>query len=100
YGGTSLLYSQNSGPLKAPREKGQLLVKFIPGLSIERIEKVADECGFEIIDQIKTLNIRVCRLKSGETIEGVLDKCKVHPDIEYAEPNFKVRALDNDKKEP
>jgi predicted Fe-Mo cluster-binding NifX family protein len=67
---------------------GEVLVKFKPSVSQERIDAILKECGTERIAVIKDMGIHHLRIVNKETVERVVTRLSAFQEVEYAEPNL------------
>jgi hypothetical protein len=67
---------------------GEVLVKFKPGVSQERIDAVLKECGTERIAVLKDLGVQHVRIVNKEAVERVVTRLSAFQEVEYAEPNL------------
>ena len=72
-----------------PFVPGEVLIKFKPSISSERIDAILKDSGTELIRQIKGVGIHHVRIVGKESIETVVKKLSTFQEIEYAEPNFR-----------
>src|SRR5690349_11449878 len=71
-----------------PRE---VLVKFKPSVSKERIDAILKETGTEQIIEIKGTRIHHVRIVGKGSVESVVNQLSALQEVEYAEPNFGFR---------
>lgn len=69
-------------------KKGELLVKFKPGINGAIKAKVHADLGSKVLEEFNFLRIHHVRIKDGVGIETAIKKYKANPNIEYAEPNY------------
>lgn len=72
-----------------PFVPGEVLIKFKPSISSERIDAILKESGTELIHEIKGVGIHHVRIVGKESVESVVKKLSTFQEIEYAEPNFR-----------
>jgi len=75
------------GPLYAP---GQVLVKFKPSLSIQSIEETIASYQAKKLDRIPKIDVYCIQIPEKVTVEEMVFELSKNPDVEYAEPNYKV----------
>ncbi len=84
--------------LKAPPQPeiipGQVIIKYKPTVSMMATTSIAAEMGLTAIKGISRLQAVVYQIPAGKTLEQVLEECKSRHEIEYAEPNYRLYALD------
>jgi predicted Fe-Mo cluster-binding NifX family protein len=67
---------------------GEVLVKFKPSVSQERIDAILKECGTERIAVLKDLGVQHVRIVNKEAVERVVMRLSAFQEVEYAEPNL------------
>ena len=72
---------------------GEVLVKFKPEVSKERIPILLKEMGTEVVRVFENLGVYHLRITSGESTEAVIRKFSLLTEVEYAEPNYKRKGL-------
>jgi hypothetical protein len=75
-----------------PFVRGEVLVKFRPSVSQERIDAILKESGAVLIAEIKGSGVHHVRIEGKETVESVVNKLSAFQEVEYAEPNFRFRS--------
>lgn len=73
---------------------GEILVKFKPARSQEQIQEAIRETGARIVETIPQLGIRRCEIVAEKTMQEILTDFRADPNVEYAEPNYVVWALE------
>ena len=71
---------------------GEVLVKFKPSVSQERIDAILKESGTELITLIKGIGVHHVRIVSKESVETVVKRLSAFQEVEYAEPNLLSRT--------
>ena len=71
---------------------GEVLVKFKPTVSEERIGAILKEHQIEKVDENQGLNVYRTRITSGASVESTVKRLSSLQDVEYAEPNYIQRA--------
>ena len=71
-----------------PREA---LVKFKPSVSRERRNAILKDTGTELIAEINDSRVQHIRIVSEDSVETVVKKLSAFPEVEYAEPNFRLK---------
>jgi hypothetical protein len=71
--------------------EGELLVKFRKDAPIERALEIIREEGAETIRFLEEIGVWHIRLKPGKTVSDAVREFSGMPEVEYAEPNYKVR---------
>ena len=66
----------------------EVLVKFKPSASQERIDAILKECGTERIAVIKGMGVHHVRIVGKESVETVVTRLSAFQEVEYAEPNL------------
>ncbi|TKB89674.1 MAG: hypothetical protein E8D41_13855 [Nitrospira sp.] len=67
---------------------GEVLVKFKPSVSQERIDAILKESGTELIKMIQGIGVHHVRIVGKESVETVVTRLSALPEVEYAEPNL------------
>ena len=67
---------------------GEVLVKFKPSVSQERMDAILKECGTERIAVIKGTGVQHVRIVNKEAVEKVVMRLSAFQEVEYAEPNL------------
>ena len=75
-----------------PFGPGEVLVKFKPSVSKERIDAILKESGTERITEIKGIGVHHVRIVGKESVESVVRKLSALQEVAYAEPNFRFRS--------
>jgi hypothetical protein len=75
-----------------PFVPGEVLVKFKPSVSQERIDAILKESGTELIAEIKGSGVHHVRIVSKESVESVVKKFSTFQEVEFAEPNFRFQT--------
>jgi len=73
---------------------GELLIKFKPDVSHERITALLGEVGAEVITVFESLHLYHVRMRSREPIETVIRTLSGLPEVEYAEPNYPRKGFE------
>ena len=72
-----------------PFVPGEVLVKFKPSVSQERIDAILKESETELITEIKGIGVHHVRILGKESVESVVKKLAAFQEVQYAEPNFR-----------
>lgn len=78
----------SSQPLSPRFVPSEVLVKFKPDVSPERIAAILKEAQTELIAKLLGTQIHHVRIVSGESVELVVKKLSSIQEVEYAEPNY------------
>jgi subtilisin family serine protease/PKD repeat protein len=70
-----------------------IIVKFKPGASEAGKEKLHRQHGAKAAKKFARLRMQHVKLKKGMAVEDALKAYRADPDVEYAEPNYLVKAL-------
>lgn len=81
-------------PAKAQMIPGELIIKFRPRITDIESSQTLQEVGIKAVKTFPVLNIKTCQILAEKTIDQVIQECKALSDIEYAEPNYRVYALE------
>lgn len=82
---------------KAPPEpfvEGQLLIRFHDGVAPERAEEIIHLEGGEVLEVIGHSRIYLIALPEDMAVPEGVEAFEKYPEIRYAEPNFRVKALE------
>jgi hypothetical protein len=71
---------------------GEVLVKFKPSVSQERIDAILKETGTELLTMIKGIGVHRIRIVGKESVETVVKRLSAFQEVEYAEPNLLSRT--------
>jgi subtilisin family serine protease len=94
------IFSQEEKPkiMKAPAQAqiipGELIIKFRPRITDIESSQILQEVGIKAVKTFPDLNIKTCQILAEKTVEQVIEECKDLSDIEYAEPSYRVYALE------
>ncbi|MBI5050371.1 MAG: hypothetical protein HZC11_05775 [Nitrospirae bacterium] len=80
--------------------EGELLVKFKEGISEERIKEIISQKGASVIKFIENIKVYHLKLKKGQNVEDAIKEFASMPEVQYAEPNYKVKIQSGDKPSP
>jgi hypothetical protein len=67
---------------------GEVLVKFKPSVSQERIDVILKESGTEVMKMIQGIGVHHVRIVGKESVETVVTRLSAFQEVEYAEPNL------------
>lgn len=67
---------------------GEVLVKFKPSVSQERIDVILKESGTELMKMIQGIGVHHVRIVGKESVETVVTRLSAFQEVEYAEPNL------------
>ena len=67
---------------------GEVLVKFKPTVSQERMDAILKESGTELIKMIQGIGVHHVRIVGKESVETVVTRLSAFQEVEYAEPNL------------
>lgn len=71
--------------------EGQVLVRFKDGVSSERAEEIVVGHGARIIKYMDGIHVFLIELRADETVEDAVEYFNSHWEVQYAEPNYRVR---------
>ena len=71
--------------------EGELLLKFKEGISKEKALEIISQHGASVKEFIEGTNICRIKLKPGQEVESVVKEFSSIPEVEYAEPNYKIK---------
>ncbi len=81
---------KNLSPQEGRYKEGEILVKFKEGVSPAQIEEINGRMGTEVRSVLSSIGVYVLKLPPGATVEAMVEKFCALPEVEYAEPNYKV----------
>jgi hypothetical protein len=67
---------------------GEVLVKFKPSVSQERIDAILKESGTELMKMIQGIGVHHVRIVGKASVETVVTRLSAFQEVEYAEPNL------------
>ena len=70
----------------------EVLVKFIADTRTETIEHIQAELRLETVRKFRSANLFLMKITDGTDPEAIIRKLKTYPAVEYAEPNYVVKA--------
>jgi len=87
-----------SAALKSPTPnvqfvKGEVLVKFRPGVAAQAIEATLASVGAQTIDVFAAIGVRHLKIVSAKKVQDVVEQLNAATNVEYAEPNYQYHAL-------
>ena len=71
--------------------EGELLLKFKEGISKEKALEIISQHGASVKEFIEGTNICRIKLKPGQEVENAVKEFSSIPEVEYAEPNYKIK---------
>lgn len=77
---------------------GKVIVKFKPSLFAQSADLHLQAYGSSILRRVPEIGVTVARVPEGSTVPEMLAALRRNPDVEYAEPDYRVRisATPND----
>ena len=80
---------ENPSPLKkkATYVEGEILVKFKENVIQEDVEAINKGFNTTIIKKVKNRNLYLIKIPEGESIENMIKKYNLKPEVEYSQPN-------------
>lgn len=89
---------EKAGAAKKKYKDSELLVKFKPGVPVDRRQKLHKKHGAEKLREHADLRLHHLKLKKGMSVEEAVKLYQADPDVQYAEPNllFELQAQPND----
>ena len=70
----------------------EVLVKFNPDTQPQIIERIQNELQLKTIRKFRSSNLFLMKITDGTAVEAVIQKLKTYSVVEYAEPNYVVKA--------
>ena len=82
-------------PKGQPRQyvPNEVLVKFKSDASPKTIERIQTELKLETIREFRSPNLFLMKITDGTGVEAMIDRLQIYDEVEYAEPNYVVKAL-------
>jgi hypothetical protein len=72
---------------------GEILVKFKASTTQERILSLLKELNLETLRYFKPSDLYQLRIVNDQPVDEVLERLSSFPEVEYAEPNYRRKAL-------
>ena len=66
---------------------GEVLVRFHPGVTAQRITEVEQAYGLRLIDEFAHLSVRHYAIPADTSVPTIVDLLSALPEVDYAEPN-------------
>ncbi len=76
----------------APWVERELIVKFKTGTNQATIDRITKQFGTETLYRFRLIQARHLRIRGNQSVRSMVAKFRRHPAVEYAEPNYIVRA--------
>jgi hypothetical protein len=70
----------------------EVLVKFNPDTQPQIIERIQNELQLKTVRKFRSSNLFLMKITDGTAVEAVIQKLKTYSVVEYAEPNYVVKA--------
>jgi predicted small lipoprotein YifL len=70
----------------------EVLVKFTPDSQPQTIAGIQAELQLETVRQFHSPNLFLMKITDGTAVEAIIRKLKTYPAVQYAEPNYVVKA--------
>lgn len=70
----------------------EVLIKFSPDTQPETIARIQAELQLEALRKFRSPNLFLMKITDGTAVEAIILKLKTYPAVEYAEPNYVVKA--------
>ena len=74
----------------------EVLVKFNPDTQPETIARIQADLQLEALRKFRSPNLFLMKITDGTAVEAIIRKLKTYPAVEYAEPNYVVKANPKD----
>lgn len=71
--------------------RGQVLAKFRPGVSEERVKEILDAQGAAAAERLGLPGVLLLRFPEDVSVADAVRRLSGLPEVEYAEPNYRVR---------
>jgi serine protease len=82
-----------AAPARGEEDVREIIIKFRPGIAAQAKTALGKACGGSELRTFYRDHFRVLSLPAGAKMQAVLALLARHPSIEYAEPNYRVRAF-------
>jgi serine protease len=73
--------------------KGEIVVKFKDGVSLQKVGATMAELGVKEISRNESIGFRQLAIPEDKTVEEMVKIFSARPDVEYAEPNYIAHAF-------
>lgn len=80
--------------------EGELLVKFKEGVTDERAKEIISQKGASVIKFLESIKVYHIKLKEDQNVEDAVKEFSALPEVQYAEPNFKVKIQGGESPAP
>jgi hypothetical protein len=70
----------------------EVLVKFTPDTSLETINRIQAQLQLEMVRKFRGPNLFLMKITDGTAVEAIIQKLRTYSTVEYAEPNYVVKA--------
>ena len=74
----------------------EVLVKFNPDTQPQIIDRIQIELHLRTVRKFRSSNLFLMKITDGTAVEAVIQKLKTYSVVEYAEPNYVVKANPED----
>jgi len=74
----------------------EVLVKFTPDARPEAINRIQAQLRLETVRKFRSPNLFLMKITDGTAVEAIIQKLKTYSSVEYAEPNYVVKANPQD----
>lgn len=71
--------------------QSEVLIKFKPSALADSVQALTSALGLVQVRELSAIGVRVFRVPAGTSIDEVLQKCRAHSQVEYAEPNLEYK---------
>ncbi len=86
-----------SAALQSPSEpefvKGELLVKFSPGVTTQAIATSISQLGAQSVEEISAIGVQKIKIATTQSVNEAADKFRALSNVVYAEPNYIYHAF-------
>ncbi|MEC4676280.1 MAG: secretin N-terminal domain-containing protein, partial [Nitrospirota bacterium] len=73
--------------------EGEILVKFREGVTNDAAGEIIAGKGVSVIRIMKHVRVYLIKLGEGQDVEDAIREFSLIPEVEYAEPNYKMKAM-------
>jgi hypothetical protein len=74
----------------------EVLVKFTPDTRSDAINRIQAQLRLETVRKFRSPNLFLMKITDGTAVEAIIQKLKTYSAVEYAEPNYVVKANPQD----
>ena len=91
---TTPVWGMSRKPTEPAYVPGQVVVTFQEGVSREKIAQIVEAENGTIESVLARSGLHLVRLEQGQDVMDAVARFTDYPEVQYAEPNFKVELLE------